>query len=182
MKKDTKIGIVMITLSVIISIVGVIISINVKKEKQLEEDMVTIKTTYTDFSIAIINNYDIKNDVISKLNSFDNESYDELHQDYIELLDKYSDNVKKINQEVDTLEKKCSNTYEDKSTTMMCGNYQELYETTNNDYVKYLTNYNEKLTIHNKDNDTKYDLYKLVNKEYIDFDNDGKYTSANVSK
>lgn len=176
MKKYKKIGMTFIILSVVIIMVGIIFAILIKNKKTMEENIGIIKKTYTNFSVAVGDNYDIRAELSDKLNQFNNENYPNEHATYSDLLIKYNENMTSINISIDTLEDKCKIDYDDKQTNIFCDNYQQLYEVINNAYVENLNNYNNKITRYNETSEEDYDVFPLINKDYIDFDKNGIFS------
>jgi len=180
MKNYKKIGLSFAILSAIVIAIGVVIAIIVNNKKTIQENIVIIKETYTDFSVDIVENYQIRNEITEKLDQFNNENYSNEHETYTGLLTQYNQNITVLNDSVNILEDKCSIEYEDSQTNIFCNNYQQLYEVINNIYIELLTNYNNKITSYNETSEEDYTTVTLINKDYVDFNKDGIYDGKTV--
>ena len=171
-------GKILIALSVIITIVGIFFAVLVGHEKNLINSMAQIKRAYSDFSIAVIQNYDNKDKLHEKILNFDVETFKDERASFEEVANTYTKGVKTMAANVDFLEKKCHIQYEDISVNIMCQNYQFLYENMTNAYVREIKLYNQKITEYNSNGEGTFELYEGVKSEFIDFNNDGKYESS----
>lgn len=180
MKKYKKVGITFIILSMLIIAIGIIVAVLVNKEKTIQENIVIVKDTYTSFSIDVVENYQIRSELKEKIDQFNNETYSSEHETYISLLNQYNENMTTLKNNVSILEDKCSIEYENTQTNIFCDNYQQLYEAINNVYIGMLTDYNNKITNYNETSEEDYELFSLINKDYVDFNNDGAYDGKTV--
>ena len=160
--------------SVVMTIVAMIFfSIN-KSANAMTENIAMIKSNYANFSSNLSDTKEIKTNLLSKLSSFENGTYEEVHDNYVETLKEYDKNVKYIDSLVKDMEKRCKYKYEDITIQLLCKGYDALYEETINAYITNINNYNKKLTKYNETIEIPYKLHKPVYDKYIDYDKDGE--------
>lgn len=173
MKKNSK-KIILIISVVLVVIVGLVVGI-LNDKKKTRENMEIIKENY-DFLSANVNEYNqIRNDLSDKLNNFIYEDYDMEHSGYVELLTKYNNNIGLIAGNINTINIKCNVIYSDISVNKICDSYSILYEKLVNLYVMDFNNYNSKISSYNEYKNEDVSLFNMIHKEYIDYNNDGKY-------
>ena len=83
--------------------------------------------------------------------------------------------IKKIDNNIDKIDKRCKIIYEDKNINKICDSYQELYEKIINLYVLDINNYNKKIDGYNNYKNENIDNYEMIHNEYIDYNDDGVY-------
>ena len=176
MKKNGKtLGIVLVMLAIIIIVIGVVLSIVNNNEEYLQENMQVIRDNYNSLSANVIDNIELRKDLINKLNTFNNDNYPNEHEGYTELLNKYSNNVKEITENVNNMDTRCNQEYEDATVNILCRSYAELYEEVVNIYVTTVNDYNDKITNYNLTSETDYELHTMIHEDYIDFNKDGSF-------
>ena len=176
MKNKSKIvPLVLVILALIISIIAFVLSRKNNKAETLADAQTIIKENYTDLSINVTDNIEIRKQLLNKINNFNNKSYSNERSEYLELLTKYDENVKKIDQNINNLDSRCDKKYEDATINIFCRGYDDLYEEVINIYVTAITNYNNKITDYNKVNDKSYELHNMIHKKHLDFNQDGIY-------
>ena len=161
--------------TVILIVVGAILfSIN-RKQKMLIENVSIIKSDYAKFISNTSDSETIKTELNEKLTAFNNETYQEEHAEYQNILKKYDENIKYINKIVKDLEERCQYQYEDQMANLLCRGFDILYEESINSYITNISEYNDKITTYNETASKTYELHKLIYTNYIDYDNDGEY-------
>lgn len=176
MKKNGKrLGIALVILTIIIIVIGVVLSIINNNEEQQQENMEIIRDSYTNLSANVIDNIELRKELINKLSTFNNANYPNEHEEYIELLNKYNDNVKQITENVEEMDARCNQEYVDATINILCRSYGDLYEEVVNIYITTVKDYNNKITNYNLNSETDYDLYPMIHEDYIDFNQDGKF-------
>jgi hypothetical protein len=135
-------------------------------------------------------------EVFSANTSIFEEYRESLYEEILEgvVCDSLKDNAKKVNNKlsnyenlVDELEKTtvtldnlCKNVYyPDIETNTKCNNYKSIYEQVNNYFISDIAVYNKNIDKYNdyqksKNSDSKLEKYK-IRRDYIDYNNDGKY-------
>ena len=93
------IGIILI---ISIFIVLLVVSINNDKEKT-NKNMEIIKENYNNLSNNVNEYNQIRTDLSNKLNDFIYEDYEEEHNSYLELLNKYNSNIKNIDNNINEI-------------------------------------------------------------------------------
>lgn len=174
MKKTTKVGIVFIVLSVFVIGIGSIFAIIINNYKTMEENKKIIRATFNDFSLKLLDNYTVRDEIGNKLLTFDNETYETDHESYVTSLTKYNQNITELNTAISIMEDKCTYDYKgDVEVKIFCNNYQQLYEIAINIYVSRLNTYNEKIKTYNETSEKDYELFTMINKEQIDYNKNG---------
>lgn len=175
MKTSTKVGIFFAIMSVVMIVAGVVFASVNKATRTVQENIVIIKQVYTAFSVGVVENHQYRSELLGKLNSFSNETYSEMHDDFVKLLTNYGEKIKVITDNVNILEDKCSISYDDNQTNIFCANYRQLYEAVNNEYIANVARYNDKIKEYNLTAEESYTSFEAIRSEYIDFDGDGVY-------
>lgn len=174
MNKKT-IPLILVILALIISVIGFILSRRNNEEETLQNNEEIIKENYTLLSTNSVENIEIRKELLTKINAFNKDTYKDEHEEYLKVLTKYEENVKKIDENINNMESRCDHEYEDATINIFCRGYDALYEEIINIYVKTITEYNNKITDYNKTNQENYSLHKMLHTEYIDFNEDGIY-------
>ena len=176
MKKSSKkiimiCGIVLVLLVIVLLLVIGIVN----DKKNSKKNMELIKENY-DLLSNNVNEYNqIRNSLSDKLNNFIYEEYSKEHDGYVELLNKYNNNIGLIAGNVNVINSKCNVIYSDISVNKICDSYGVLYEKLINLYVIDLNNYNNKISSYNEYKNEDVELFNMIHKEYIDYNDDGKY-------
>ena len=174
MNKKT-IRLILVILALIISVIGFILSRRNDEEETLQNNEEIIKENYTLLSTNSVANIEIRKELLTKINTFNKDTYKEEHENYLKVISKYEENIKKIDDNVNNMESRCDHEYEDATINIFCRGYDTLYEEIINIYVKTITEYNNKITDYNKTTKESYSLHKMLHTEYIDFNEDGIY-------
>ena len=164
-------GIVLVVLVIIVLLVIGII--NDKKESN--KNMELIKDNYDLLSINVNEYNQIRSELSNKLNNFIYEDYNKEHDSYVEILNKYNNNISLIDENVKVIKDKCNVIYSDISVNKICNSYGSLYEKLINLYVIDLNNYNNKISSYNEYKKAEISLFNMIHSEYIDYNNDGKH-------
>ena len=178
-KKNSKkiiiiVGLVLLLLVLFLVTLFVLNIVNDKKMSR--ENMQVIKDNYNQLSEYVSGYNQIRTDLSDKLNDFIYDKYPSEHDMYLELINKYNDNIKNIDKSVNNIDSRCDVIYNDISVNKICDSYEVLYEKLINLYVTDINNYNDKIIGYNqyKGNDV-YQEVLLLHKDYIDYNNDKKY-------
>lgn len=163
-----------IILMILITIILLITNIS-KERKTLNNNMEVIKYNYEELSKSVTEYNQIRTDLIEKLNDFTFDTYSNIHNEYTVLLTKYNENIDKIDSYTNNINDKCNVIYKDKNVNNICNNYKAIYEKLINLYVTDLTNYNNKVANYNEYKESNIELFKLIHKDYIDYNNDNLY-------
>ena len=182
-KKMNIITLVLVIITIIIIIIGLYIGNIVHERKTVQKNIELIKYNYNEFTNNILEFNQIRTNLSNKLNNFVYTTYIDEHQNYIELLNKYTDNIKKIDANVSNITKRCDFTYNDKNINIICDSYESAYEKMVNLYVSDVINYNNKIKSYNEQYITEEELgqFDAAHKEYIDYNNDKKYEGKEVT-
>lgn len=174
MKNGIKLLIIMILfiLGIVMTIIAFGMSTVVNKDSILEKNKKDIIDEFTKLTVITGNNNDIRNELITKLDTYTNETYPQEHEKYLELLNKYQENYKTIVTYTDDIEKKCKKKIEDSRVNIMCKSYRMLYEESTNTYVMIFTKYNNNIKNYNETASTPYNEFEMIKKEYIDYNKD----------
>lgn len=173
MKKTLPI--IIIVLALIITTVAIIFAIINDKEKTMDENTIIIRNNYGELSTNSTDNVLIRKELLNKLNTFDEENYENVHNEYLELLNKYNENIAKIDANIEAMNSRCDVEYEDATINILCRSYSDLYEEIVNIYITNLNNYNNKIAGYNTRNQTNYEKYNMLHTEYLDINKDGTY-------
>ena len=170
------IGIILVT--ILILSLFIINIINDKKETNKNMDI--INNNYNELSTNVKEYNQIRTELSSKLNNFIYEKYSEEHDSYVDILNRYNDNIKKIDLNIKNINDLCNVIYNDISVNKICNSYKDTYEKLINLYVSDLTNYNNKVSSYNEYKEADISLFELIHKDYIDYNNDKKYEGKDV--
>lgn len=183
MKKSNlwMISIFLVIFAALICFVAVLLSDKNEKEEEIINTVETVRKNYANLTEENTNNISIRKEMINKLNSFNNEEYPSIHENYLETLNNYNNSVNKIKDYVTILNEKCATNVEEGTTNVLCRSYSGIYEEVVNIYITIMTNYNNKITNINKNREEKYELYTMLYTDYLDVNNDGKYLGKDVS-
>ena len=166
---------IILVLTVIVSGVLLVNSFNKDKQEMLENGYL-INESYDKVKSEVINYNQMRVDIASLIDNF---YYSTIVNEYEENLDKfkkYDDIVNNITKEINVIDGKCNQIYQDKKINNICNNYKVDYETIVNVFVNDINNYNNKLSNYNKDEEKNLELFKsnYIN-NYIDYNNDSVY-------
>jgi len=185
MNKNKKRFILILSIIIIsiIILLATIFIINITKDKKItEQNMQIIKDNYNELTATVSEYNQIRTDLSNLLNDFVYEEYPTKHEEYTNLLTKYNNNIKNIDKNILNIHDRCNVIYNDISINKICDSYQELYEKLVNLYVTDLTNYNNKITSYNEyKKEDKYQVFELIHKEYIDYNEDKKYEGQDAN-
>ena len=175
LKKSTKIGVTFTILTVIVLVVGIIFAVLIKKELNKREDMTIVRSYYGQITGNNIDVFHYQALLLEKYETYDEATYEEEHESYVEILTKFNEEIVSLNENVAVLEDKCSRKYDDPETNIFCSYYPQAYELSNNIYVTQVTRYNDMIKAYNEneENEKDFDLIELINKEIIDYDKNG---------
>ena len=174
-KKNKKMIIISSVVALIILMIIVLILNVVNDKKKSNKNMQLIKYNYDELSVAVTEYNQIRTDLNELLNNFIYEDYPNKHSSYIELLNKYNNNIDKIDDYVEVINNKCNVIYSDITINKICDSYDMLYEKLINLYVQDLNNYNNKITSYNEYKKENIELFNLIHKDYIDYNKDNTY-------
>lgn len=174
-KKKTSKVIIIIIVAILLATI-IIFTLNlINDQKITKKNMQSIKESYQQLSENIVNYNQIRSSLSEKLNNFMYESYQKEHEEYVDLLTKYNNNIINIDQNIAILDDKCQVIYKDLSINKICDEYSLIYEKLINLYVSDLNNYNNKIASYNEYKEDKYNLFELIHDDYIDYNNDKVY-------
>lgn len=184
MKKNNKKIIIIISLilvSALIVVLTLFVLNVVKDKKESNKNMQLIKDNYNELSTHVSEYNQIRTNLSEKLNDFIYETYPKEHDSYVELLNKYNDNIKNIDTKVNNINNKCDVLYSDISINKICDSYKVLYEKLINLYITDINIYNNKIKGYNqyKEKD-EYQETELIHKEYLDYNQDKIYEGKDV--
>lgn len=184
MKSNIRLLIIMlaIILGIIMSIIAFAMSTVVNKDAIMEKNEDTIISNYSSLTIATSEELDLRKQISDKLKTFDSKTYVNEHETYIALLTDYNEKITKITEYVKNIEPRCKKEYEEARVNVICMSYSRLYEDAINAYVKNLNDYNTKIETYNQTSDKKYDKYRMLHAEYVDYDKDGVYSGVAVAQ
>lgn len=176
MKKSSKKIILIsgVVLVVLVSIIVIVIGI-INDKRESSRNMELIKDNYELLSTNVSEYNQIRSELSSKLNNFIYENYSKEHSGFVELLTRYNNNISLIDENVKVINSKCNVIYNDISVNKICDSYKILYEKLINLYVMDLNNYNNKISSYNEYKNENIELFNMIHKEYIDYNDDGKY-------
>lgn len=178
--KISVITIIMFVVTIAIIITGIIVANIVDEKRTIQKNIELIKYNYNQLTNDISEYNQIRTDLLTKLDNFIYENYSEEHTEYVELLTKYNENIKRIDSSVKNINDRCNIIYSDKTINVICRSYQNIYEKMVNLYVADLTNYNNKVTGYNEYKNETIELFEMIHKEYIDYNQDNKYEGKEV--
>ena len=176
MKKSSKKIILIISIILVVIIIMTILIMGIiNDKKKTNENMELIKNNYELLSTNVNEYNQIRSDLSNKLNNFIYEDYNKEHDSYVEILNKYNNNISLIDENVKVIKDKCNVIYSDISINKICDSYGLLYEKLINLYVIDLNNYNNKISSYNEYKKAEISLFDMIHSEYIDYNDDGKY-------
>lgn len=185
--KFNKIIIISIA-SLVLLIIVILFVISIYKGKKTSiKNMEIIRNNYNELSTNVTDYNQIRENLSEKLNNFTYENFPKEYEEYNQLLESYNDNIQKIDNNINNINSKCNNNiYNDSSVNKICDSYKILYEKIINLYVTDLNNYNNKVTSYNEYMKTDIEIFELLHKDYIDYNNDlvyeGECTSDEENK
>lgn len=176
--KKTLIISILAMLTVLILVVAIIFFSLNNQEKTLRENMKMIKSNYANFSTNITDNEKIQQQLTDYIKDFNNKNYEDEQGHYVETLRKYDKNIKYIDSIIKDMESRCKHKYEDMNIKILCKGYDELYESTINEYVLKIKEYNDAVETYNKSKNTSHKTHTPLYDNLIDYNNDGKYNGS----
>lgn len=183
-EKNSKKIIIIVSLIFVLLVLFLLtlfISNIVNDKKMSRENMQVIKDNYNQLSDIVSEYNQIRTDLSDKLNNFIYDRYPGEHDAYMELINKYNDNIKNIDKSVNNINSRCDVIYNDISVNKICDSYEVLYEKLINLYVTDINNYNDKIISYNQYKETdSYQKIKLLHEDYIDYNNDKKYEGKDL--
>ena len=181
-KKSKKMIIIITILIILIGGISLLIANIMKEKKESTKNIEIIEYNYNELSTNVSEYNQIRSDLSEKLNNFFYDKYPKEHETYVELLTKYNNNIKKIDKNISNINDRCNVIYKDKNINSICNNYKVTYEKLINLYITDLTNYNNKITSYNEYQDNEdVNLFELIHKDYIDYNNDNTYEGKDVN-
>ena len=184
MKKNNKKIILIISITLISSLIIILtlFVLNIVNDKKISnKNMQLIKTNYNELSTLVTEYNQIRTKLSEKLNNFIYEEYPKEHNSYIELLNKYNNNIKDIDSKVNNINTKCDVLYSDISINKICDSYKVLYEKLINLYITDINTYNNKIISYNEYKEkNEYEEMELIHKEYLDYNQDKQYEGKDV--
>ena len=178
-KKNTIIGVIVI---IIITIVSIIVLTVRKDLKEKNNNMEIIRKNYKSLITSIGNYNEIRNEYNEMSSVLIMDKYKDSHEKYVELLNKYNEEVKNINMYIDNINIRCNGLYKDSEINKICNTYKITYEKLVNLYVSDIDNYNEFIEKYNEYKKESLDKIEKIQKDYIDYNNDGKYEGRDSSE
>lgn len=175
--KDKK-KMLIIIISILLVILGglLIIIYNINKSNKIKnENMEIISSSYQDLSINVSDYNEIRMEYLNLSSDFFYETFTLDKDKYEEILNRYNEVIKKIDNNIDMVDKRCKVIYEDKNINKICDSYQGLYEKIINLYVLDINNYNKKIDGYNDYKNDNINNYEMIHNEYIDYNDDGVY-------
>ena len=166
---------VLIILGIIMTIIAAGISTIANKDTILEKNKQNVIDNFAEVTTLKADNNDIKIELTQKIETLEIESYSENHEEYISLINQYQENYKLIKKHTKEIEKSCEKEIEDSRVNVMCKSYKLLYEESTNIYIETITTYNDILKKYNETATTPYEEIELLEKEYIDYNNDNVF-------
>ena len=166
---------ILMILGVVMTIIAFAMSTTVNKDAITEKNKSKILEDYTALTTISSTNNEIRDELTTKLITFSIESYPEEHEEYVELLNKYNENITTITNHTIEMDKKCSKKIDDARIEVVCRSYKMLYEDVVNTYITNVNEYNNKIKTYNETAATPYNEFEPIKKEYIDYDKDGSY-------
>lgn len=152
----------------------------VKDRNETNNNMEIINSNYNELSVNVNEYNQIRTELSGKLNNFIYEKYSLEYDGYVELLNKYNENIKKIDLNIENINDRCLVIYKDISINKICNSYKVMYEKLVNLYVSDLNNYNNKVSSYNEYKNTDISLYEMIHKDYIDYNDDKEYEGKDL--
>ena len=178
--KNKKYLIIIGIVLLIVTIISVLV-INITKErKNLRKNIEIIEYNYNELKTNVEEYNQIRTELSTKLNDFIYDKYASEHESYTTILTNYNNVIKNIDKNISNLDDKCNVIYSDLNINKICDSYKITYEKLINLYISDLTNYNNKINSYNEYKGTEINLFELVHKEYIDYNDDYKYEGKDV--
>ena len=176
MKNSSKKIILIVSIILVVVVIMTILIMGIINDKKKTNDnMELIKNNYDLLSANVHEYNQIRSDLSNKLNNFIYEDYNKEHDSYVEILNKYNNNISLIDENVKVIKDKCNVIYSDIGVNKICNSYGSLYEKLINLYVIDLNNYNNKISSYNEYKKEEISLFNMIHSEYMDYNNDGKY-------
>ena len=151
-----------------------------KEVSQTKQNSVEIQAKYLEFKdiLTILNGEreNLYNDVINELSV---ETIEKKYNSWLETYKEYEKIIEKINGYKNFIKEKCFKiNYTDSNIQSKCDSLMLSYETAINYYVKDVNKFNDIVKNYNGELDEKKqkELIKLNEYNYIDFNDDGRYT------
>ena len=175
-KKYLFIGIgFVLFLTVIVCCLLLIKSFNKDKQEVLENGNI-INDSYDKVKSEVTEYNQMRIDIASLIDNFYYSTIANEYEANLEKFKKYDNIVNNITNEINVIDGKCNQIYQDKNINDICNNYKNDYETIVNVFVNDINNYNNKLANYNKDEEQYLELFKSSYiSDYIDYNNDGMY-------
>lgn len=165
-----------------IFLIGLVILVfSIISDKRSEKNNIEIiESNYQEIVNEVSNYNDVRSEYVELLRGFYLSTYQDDHDKYIDILNRYNDVMKKIDRTVLNLEEPCQKLYKDGDINKICQSYGKTYEKLVNLYVSDLEKYNDNINKYNDYYDKDIELYEMVHKEYIDYNNDLVYEGKDI--
>lgn len=171
-KKNTFILLLVIVLGLVI----IFLVYNILNSQKLKKENINyIKTAYNDLTDNINTYNSIRTKYNEKLSSFVLATYENEHNDYINLLTEYNKTIENIDNSITKIKSKCNIIYNDININKICSNYETMYEKLVNIYVTDINMYNENIKKYNEYKNENLKVFEKIHTDYIDYNKDGKY-------
>jgi len=182
MKKNKIIIIILCTLTLVFTGIGVILFNIVKEKEAINEKIDKINKDYKELS-EVVNTYnEIRTKYIDLTSNFILDKYKDNHEEYVELFTNYNNAINEIDNLVKDISTNCNYIYKDKNANNICSSYKILYEKLVNLYVGDLLDYNIKLSKYNEYKNDNIPEFKMVHNDYVDYNNDNVYEGRDTSE
>lgn len=184
MEKGKKIGVLLLTISIMMIISGVVCSFVVslkEDQKATQARMVVVNDTFEEFN-ASVTGYETSRDTLYT-ESLSNLFYDTLAQNdamFKEKLNNYESIVDDVIKNVKKMDDLCKDVYyPDSSVNSKCSNYKIIYEQVGNYFIEDINLYNSTIKTYNEQQTAAgtnllLEEYKTV-KKYVDYNKDGVF-------
>ena len=178
LKKSVIYGFILIIIIVIIALI-----LMVNKDK---------KNTQNNTDI-IVNNYNLLSDNVKQYNEIREkfmketsgvfiDDYIDEQEDFEDLLHEYSSVMTDIDKYIEKIDSKCKEKYNSKEAGKICNNYKVTYEKLVNLYINDINSYNDIITKYNEYRNKSLELFNGIYKDYLDYNNDGKFEGRDSSE
>lgn len=160
-----------------IFLIGIVILVfSIISDKRSEKNNIKIiESNYQEIVNEVSNYNDVRSEYILLLQDFYLSTYQNDHDKYIDILDRYDSVMKKLDEIVLNLEEPCQKLYKDGDINKICQSYGKTYEKLVNLYVSDINKYNDNINMYNDYYNEDIDKREMIHKEYIDYNDDLVY-------
>ena len=174
-KKKLIITGVGVTAIVLIGGISIFVTNIMDAKKEMEENANYIKENYQNLTKNVESYNQIRTNYTDMSKDFILDTYKDSHQEYLNLLTKYNETIKDIDENIKNISSKCDLIYDDHEVNKICQSYDTLYEKLVNLYITDISNHNEIIDKYNNYKSDKLEQITMIYDNYIDYNNDNTY-------